>query len=251
MTRWTFFGRILPERIPVRSESLNFTSEAPNLGFRYQITIRIADGQFVVPVVIETGPDDVNTLKNLAEADIRKCVDYLGYRNGLSFDVEIISAACDDGRVVVFGIAIPALKESRIGNDQIFEISGFKSFLYDTTAEMVLADFREAMRNPVGTGFFCYRAIEAMMQGMKADPNDKDDAWAWGELRQRLQIDRSAIDAIKAHADYPRHGKLSWITDADRANLFRATDKIIFRYLTYLERGKTGLPSSEFSLLVS
>jgi len=252
MTQWTFFGRILPERIPLRvSDPLRVTAEAAVLGFRYQITIRMADGQFVVPVLVERGPDDVTTLKNLVEGNIRNCVDYIGYRNGISFDVDMISANCDDGRSVVFGIAIPVLQEARAALVTSLEVDRFKRVLAEIPAQIVLADFREAMRNPVGTGFFCYRAIEAMMQSMKADPTDKDDDPAWAELRRRLQIDRSAIDAIKAHADYPRHGKVSSISDADRAMVFRLTDKIIARYLEYLERGKTALPNSEFPLFAA
>jgi hypothetical protein len=250
MTQWTFFGRILPERIPLKvGEQVSFRSEQNELQFQYQISIRIADGQFVAPVDIHSGPDDVITLKNLVEGDIRTLTDYIGYRSGISFDVDMISAICDDGRSVVFGIAIPVLQESRANQMPSIEIQRFTPYLDDIPAHMVLADFREAMRNPIGTGFFCYRAIEAMMQSMKANPTEKDDNPAWAELRRRLQIDESAIYAVKAHADYPRHGKVSAMSDADRTMVFRLTKQIISRYLEYLERGKTALPNSEFPCL--
>jgi hypothetical protein len=250
MSRWTFFGRILPERIPVRLEPpLSFTSESAELGFRYQATVQIADGQFIVPVLVESGLDDVHTLRNLVEADVRNVIDYIGYLEGISFDVDVISAACDDGRAVVFGIAIPVLKQRREGQGGNIEGDRLHSVFADIPSQLVLADFREAMRNPVGTGFFCYRAIEAMMQSMEATAADKDSL-AWDALRRVLQIDRSAIDAIKAHADFPRHGKVSSISDADRANVFRLTDKIIRRYLEYLHRGKAPLPEAEFPLLM-
>ena len=70
----------------------------------------------------------------------------------------------------------------------------------NVSAQMVLADFREAMRVAVGTGFFCYRAIEAMMQSMRGADITSDNS-AWQQLRDRLRIDRSAIDEIKSHAD--------------------------------------------------
>jgi len=69
-----------------------------------------------------------------------------------------------------------------------------------------------------------------MMQSMKAHPDD-DDRPAWEALRSRLNLDRPVIDAIKVHADYPRHGKVSSISDADRAKVFRLTDQIVKRYL--------------------
>jgi hypothetical protein len=58
----------------------------------------------------------------------------------------------------------------------------------------------------IGTGFHCYRAIDAMMQSMKDIENDKDEA-AWTRLRDRLRVKRTPIDVVKAHADLPRHGK--------------------------------------------
>ena len=71
----------------------------------------------------------------------------------------------------------------------------------------------------------------------------------WDMLRSRLQLNRPVIDAIKGHADYPRHGKVSLIGDADRGKVFRLTDQIVKRYLAYLRGGKVPLVSSEFSLL--
>jgi hypothetical protein len=114
---------------------------------------------------------------------------------------------------------------------------------------MALADFREAMRNPVGTGFFCYRAIEAMMQSMKANQDEKDGP-AWEALRKGLQVSRAALEMIKDHADYPRHGKIKSISDANRAMVFRLTDEIVGRYLAYSSGGKIPLLSSDFPELL-
>jgi hypothetical protein len=84
-----------------------------------------------------------------------------------------------------------------------------------------------------------------MMQSMKTSA-DGADAPAWQLLRERLRVDRSAIDAVKKHADYPRHGKLSGMTDAERAQVFELTDEIIERFIAYLVCGKTALENGEF-----
>jgi hypothetical protein len=237
VTRCTFFGRILPERNPLRVEpALGFTAQSEEIGFRYRATIQIADGQFVVPVVVEDGPDDVHTLRNLVKGDVGKVADYIGYLSGFSFDVDIISPSCDDGRAVVFGTGIPVLQETRQGKHRTVESDRLNSVIADIPSQMVLADFREAIRNAIGTGFFCYRAIEAMMQSVKTTASDKDSC-AWDSLRAALRLDRSAIDAIKAHGDFPRHGRISSISDADRIKVFRLTDEIIRRYLEYVHRG--------------
>ena len=248
---WTFFGRILPERIALHLGGQPFYWTSAALGFRYRATIQIADAHFVVRADIESGPDDVFTLKNLVEGNVRLVTDYIGYLDGLFFDVDMISAACDDGRGIVFGKAIPILHKPKSPEKPGFlDPERYIPVLRDPYAHVALADFREAMRIPVGTGFFCYRAIEAMMQSMKATSTDRDSA-AWGTLRQRLQIDRPTIDMIKGHSDYPRHGRPFSITDADRKTIFVLTDEIIRRYFEYLRRGKTPLPSSEFPVLTS
>jgi hypothetical protein len=104
------------------------------------------------------------------------------------------------------------------------------------------------MRVPTDTGFFCYRAVEAMMQSMKAN-EDESDKTAWPKLREALRIDRSVIDFIKGHADCPRHGRPYDLTDAERGTILKVADDIIRRYLEYLKRGKVALPEAEFPML--
>jgi hypothetical protein len=245
MTTWTFFGRILPERIPLSVELPEQTSNYNEFGLRYRIRVFIADSQFVAPVVVESGEPEIHTLRNLIENDIRIATDLVGYLRGASLDVDILGATSDAGPTVVFGITIPVLQGALSRNMSSIEADMYKVVAENTPARLVLADFREAIRTPVGTGFFCYRAIEAMMQTMKSHPDDKDGP-AWDRLRSQLQVDRSAIDAIKAHADYPRHGKVQSISDADRAKVFRLTDEIVRRFLAYLRQGKSPLALSAF-----
>jgi len=240
---------VLPERIPLKVALPEWTSELTEFGLRYRVTIQIADGQFVVPVIVESGQIDVHTLRNFVENDIRIATDLVGYLIGGSFDVDMISATSNAGSSVVFGIKVPALEVARGAQTTSIESELLNAVAQEIPARLVLADFREAIRNPAGTGFFCYRAVEAVMQSMKAHP-DKRDAVASKTLRDRLQIDRAFIAEIKKYADYPRHGKVSSINDADRAKVFRMTDQIIRRYLEFLRRGKIPLSASEFPSLV-
>jgi len=247
VSRWTFFGRILLERIPLSVEGPELTGEA--LGVRYRSKVLIRYGQFIALVTIENGQTDIETLRNLLENDVRILTDLIGYLRGGSFDVDFVSAVSDDGSSVTFGITNPALLGARQGPLGEIDSDLLRSVALDTPARMVLANFREAVRSPVDTGFFCYRAIEAMMRSMKTSPKDSDKT-SWDLLRTRLQVDRPVIDAIKAHADDARHGNISSISDDERGKVFRLSDEIVRRYLTYLRRGKTTLPSSEFPLFV-
>jgi hypothetical protein len=251
MSSWTFVGRILPERIPLKvSTPLSSSNEIEALHLAYDCCIGIADSQVYADVTVTRGNPDLNTLRNLAEGSVRAITDLIGYLHGMSFDVDITAAISrDTGERCVFGIAIPALAQRRNPEDlgkidaDLLLALGPKPH-----AQMVLADFREAMRIPVGTGFFCYRALEAMMQSMKLSDKE-DDGHAWNRLRQNLRIGRSGLDYIKSHADFPRHGKLSGISDEDRAKVFVITDECIKRYLEYLRIGEKPLSELEFELL--
>jgi hypothetical protein len=243
MSTWTFFGRILPERVPVTWHAPLQGSAHSALGFAFDFRVKIHASQVILDLTITQGDaHDVPTLRNAAAEFIRGVTDLIGYKQGYYFDVEIVAAIHrDTDDWTVFGIEIPILKARREAQ-QINAIDGalVQAFGESVAAHLVLAEFREAMRVSVGTGLHCYRAIEAMMQSLKTNPGDADGP-AWEALRNRLRVDRSAIDEVKQHADFPRHGKPWAMSDADRAKVFGVTDEIIERYLLYLVSGEAAL----------
>jgi hypothetical protein len=251
MQTWSFFGRVLPERIPLKiADPLSGSSIVEVLDLAFDWSIGVADSQVVATCTVTRGEPDLPTLRNLIEAEIRSLADLIGYLHAVRFDVDIVSAIRHEtGERCVFGTSIPAIAQRRklddygkLQTDLLVAIAG------EPHARAALADFREAMRVPVGTGFFCYRAVEAMMQSMKLRADEKDRV-AWERLRTTLQIDRSALEYLKGHADYPRHGRVGAISDSQRAHVFRISDEVIHRYLEYLQRGKQELAKTEFPLL--
>jgi hypothetical protein len=249
MAKWTFFGRVLPERIPVTwmtPITASATVDALGIAFDYKLTV--TDSQAMVDIAITRGHADTATMRNLAKDCIRTVTDLVGYKYGVSFDIDVISAVCQEtGEWEVFGIGVPVLSNRRKPED-CGPLDGklVEAVHRDVPAQIALADFREAMGVPVGTGFFCYRAIEALMQSMRANPKEDTNSLSWPRFRETLCVDRSAIDHVKQHADAPRHGIPSSITDADRAKVLVITDEIIRRYLEYIIRGRAELQEREF-----
>jgi hypothetical protein len=257
MNRWAFFGRVVPERIPLSiGGPITWSSEAEGLGIKMDVGFCIADGQLVCNTTVTQGSADARTVRNLIEIQIRSVVDLIGYLHAVRYDVDIISAVdLETGDRVVFGINIPVLtdrrKDAKAGDyPPLGSLPGelLQTVTSELAAQIVLQEFREAMGFAIGTGFHCYRAIEAMMQSIRTSDTEKE-ATAWDRLRQHLCVDRGAIDFVKDHADRPRHGRPSSISDADRANVFRITDEIVRRYLHYLSKGKTRLPDADFPVL--
>ena len=134
---------------------------------------------------------DIDSLRNIALDCAHQLTDLVGYASGCFFDVEIVSAVSrnsDEWRV--FGVQIPVLVERKnshrsmsIDGELILAVSG------NIPAQMVLRDFQQAMRDAIGTGFYCYRAIEAMMQSMKVGEITSDKL-AW-EQAQSFSVARS------------------------------------------------------------
>lgn len=247
MAHWTFFGKLHPERIPISlGTPLEGKAVQPFTGFAFNFRLVVHSSQLIVDLWFETGNLDIFSLRNLAADIARSFADLVGYLNGLYFDVELHSAVEQATKSwQVFGIDIPVLAARRSAADREIKTDLLIAIGESPAADMVLSDFRRAMRDPIGSGFYCYRAIETMMQSMKMNDAEKD-AIGWEKLRSNLNVDRSAIDWIKRHADLPRHGKPSGISDADRATVFELTDEIIKRFHAFLLGGKVPLPANEF-----
>lgn len=162
----------------------------------------------------------------------------------MNFTVDLVSCTNNNGDWRIFGSDIPVLFEKKRGTLTELSSDLLTVVFSNLAVSVALADFREAMRLPMQTGFFCYRAVEAMMQTMKASPNDKDGP-AWFKLRSDLRVDKSAIDYIKEHADWARHGKTGNISDSQRATIFVLADQIIGRYIDYLLGGGVSLEGVE------
>lgn len=189
MKDWTFFATIRPERCPLRFD-FEMISEFADLGLRMHNKIFTWENNSLVDVTVINGTIDVFTLKNIIETTLRRIVDIVGYSNGLRFDVDVISAISHrtDERHV-FGYNIPALSKSRPVLDKKwpvlidFDISIISVLLKEPSLGMILADFREAIRMPHATGFFCYRAIEAIMQSFRCG----NDNQTWARMRSALR----------------------------------------------------------------
>jgi len=255
MARWTFFGKLHPERVPISSgQSHRGKATVSTLGLDFEFRIELHASQLILDINVLSGNADIGTLKNLATSLARGLAHIIGYRVGGHFDAEIVSAIdrdSDDWRV--FGVEIPVVadkrRRERTGERIEVRTALFMAVGQSTAAQMALDDFTSAMLRPTDTGFYCYRAIEAMMQSMKSGPTDTNDGPAWERLRTDLRVERAVIAVVQKHAEMPRHGKPTGMSDADRATVLDLTDRIIERFLAYLLAGKQALSESDFPTL--
>lgn len=247
IVQWTFFGRILPERVTISIQFPMMEVEIPLHGARLSVDLNIHQCQVIAMVKVTSGSIEVFDLRNVIEEHCRSVTDVIGFKSGMSFDVDIISCMDVAGNWRIFASEIPILFEKKKHAGLQITIEELGAILTNPHARIALADFREAMRVPLQTGFFCYRCIETMMQSMKSAQVDKDSL-VWEKLRSSLRIEQEAIRFVKGHADWARHGRTGNITDAERAEIFSLTDEIISRYITFLQGGSLPL-SQGFDML--
>lgn len=195
----------------------------------------------VLATVEQRSEVDVLTLRNAVVQDIQSFVDVACVRVGASLLVEVISARASNGDWQIFDSFIPALATPGVHE---FSAELLRAAAADTQVQIALADFREAMRVPVQTGFFCYRAVEAIMQSFRTPPA-RQKPLAWSSLRQALNVAETATRRLEENAGWARHGEAGALTDADRLDLLSTTQKILLRYLDFVVEERRPLNLAE------
>lgn len=240
-------GRVLPEKIGLTTEpySVRWTGFEDFGELRQDIFIERC--QVVVKGVMAAPHLDHWTLKNIVEQDVRKMVDLAGYTLGISLDVTIDTVTMGGEMPFVFGPEIPILFARRQENPLVLSREQQSMLLTAPGFAEALADYREAMRTPLQTGFFCYRAVETLMQTFKGAVDDRDRP-AWEALRAALNVDRAGIDVVKQHADWARHGRARGLTDGERAALFTFTEIVLDRYMAFVLDGRRPLERERYPI---
>ena len=247
MNSYIFSGKVLPERANVNITTIEFEIEAIDAGISGTAIISVAVSQ--VSIVFNTNNDlDIMTLKNYVENIVRTLVDSYGYLSGRGYDIEITSVVDNKGKHTVFGVGISELEKSQnerpLNYDQILTVTTKSQHIH-----RAFGDLREAIRSPVDTGFFCYRAVESIRQNFKKENDGDNYKLSWERFRKSLLLDRSWIDTIKKFADPVRHGDAPYLSGTDRILILQHTWKIIDRFCLYVYRDFEELPENEFELL--
>jgi hypothetical protein len=231
-------GKVLPERALIDVSKIVFrTSRATDVSDG-QLEVVIIKSQITARFTSAGTMDNVFTLKNLVENAVRSVLDVVGYCNGFGYDVDIVQAVNPETlELQVFGIDVPAVTEfastARLDFNAVFKLTGdgqAGEFL-----KASLTDLREATKDPRGTGFHCYRAVESLMKccSSRQSPPPTNSTAAWELFRATYTIDKDEIMRIKGYADGVRHGDptTALITDAERAVVLRSAWDIVTRYV--------------------
>ena len=235
MTTYLFEGIVHPERAQISLQcSFDFTHLTSGTTALARLSVRL--NQIAVWIETET-KWDVYDLKNVVRAMVAHELEVVGFILGYSYEVEIKRVLNPEIDVdFVFGIDIPCLTERNKGVDLIERLAEIRS---KTTGDdgvflhRCFADLAQAMKNADDTGFYCYRAVEALRQHciakFKLDRGKKDLQWA--KLREVSGCTEEALRELKAAADPTRHGEVVPITSDQRKRIFLITWNVVDGYL--------------------
>jgi hypothetical protein len=234
---YIFSGRVVPERALLDTSEFLFKAVASVDVPEGDLYIQIIKSQVAARFMCVGSVTNIFTLRNIVEDATRTLLDAVGYHRGYGYDLEIVQMIRpDSSEKRVFGIDVPVLvgacEQAGVTFQHIMVALGARDGAYLRHA---LADLREAIKSPKDTGFFCYRAVESLMNCVVARNGvSLDKAEGWELFRASYSIDREQVMAIKTFADPVRHGNLSQlyqVSDQDRSRLFTSAWQIVNRFI--------------------
>jgi hypothetical protein len=140
---------------------------------------------------------------------------------------------------------MPELQDSAserpIPTEAFFNLALTNSYL-----RSALSDLNSAITSPNDTGFYCYRAIETLMQEFK-QPGEESKV-AWPKLRDALQVTQAWIKPLTDNSLSNRHGELKGLSGNERSFLMKRAWMLVYRFARLKLLNVAKLPNSEFPL---
>ncbi|MGM0630018.1 MAG: hypothetical protein ACQESI_02470 [Pseudomonadota bacterium] len=229
MYTYSITGIVHPERADVTIENVSALINESDQ-FNYSVYKSRIAGLLTTQAPIE----NYNNAAFIAQRCVRGITDALCFTNGCGYDVEIIQLLDNQsGHHRVFGVNEPAITSlnilQRISTEKVAELLQ-TSVAIDL--ERTFSDLREAIRKPSDSGFYCYRAIECLMNYYRHQHNYSKKQ-AWEHLRNTLNVTEETTTLIKAAADPIRHGNVREKSKLSRDDVLLKTWGIVESFINY------------------
>lgn len=234
MHTYLLTGVVLPERAQI---SFGHPFQIMFEQGPIDVTASVINNQVAVWVT-STWPWEAHTLRNTIASHLTHQLAVAGFLVGNAYDLELTRITSPDQSVdYVFGIDIPCITEKMQGK---YSPEAYSRILDKTTGPLGMllnrcfTDLTLAMKHPMDTAFYCYRAIEALRHHCGATHGIAEKTPQWERFRQVCAIDREQIDQIRIQADGVRHGQVVTITNDQRMQLLMRTWDIVEKYIDAL-----------------
>ena len=238
--RMVFSGSVLPLRgnVTLLPQKL-VLREYPD----YPITISINRSD--VQVVADWPSERMNLfhMRTQVEGAVMSLVDVVGYMVQCGYDVQIHSAVdCETGEHTVFGVGQPI----EVKNEYPELPDNLPDLVSDNPLRLAFANFREAIRVPNDTSYFCFRAIESIRQAF--GNSSKNINGTWDNMRSALNLSRSTLDEFSDCAIPLRHGDFAEQAWPVRKRHMEIAHEVIRRYHHYKAGEAATLSTDKFPI---
>lgn len=232
---YLFCGVVRPERAPLSLETaLEFTHVVT--GFTGIAKVSIVLNQ--VAVCVDSEHEwDLFDLRNVITHIVQGELAMVGYLKGYAYGCEIVRVLNQDrGIDYVFGIDVPCIA----GRGESADLAAVLARLRETSSgprgvllHRCFADLASALKNADDTGFYCYRAIESLLQHCAAvhPGSTANKASQWRKFREVAGCGEERLRSIKAAADPQRHGSVFALSSGEREKLLTSTWDVVDGYL--------------------
>lgn len=249
MFTYVFAGRVHPERcyveITQHFPTVTIETEAP-------VVINMAYSSIVgqVMVIARTeAAQNVFYLKSIIEEVVATQVDFLSYRLGRHYSVEVISCVdLSTNNHVVFGVGHPVLEETQSERPLDYSDAANLAYRY-VYLRRALSDLRRALGPNPDTASLCYRAIESIRQHMKLQYGVADGPPSWELVRTNLRVDEACLRYLASFSTPQRHGEIQPMSVNDLNRVTLTAWKIVDRFIIYLSNNEQALSEQQYNLI--
>lgn len=238
MTVYILRGLVLPERAQLSLPPIKVKFMHPSTVHEGEIKLSIVLNQITLWVYSES-EWNIFDLRNVGKQFASDILSIIGFLKGYAYDIEIRHVINDEKEIdYVYGIDIPCIEKR---NEHILVEEKLNDLLPKTVGaggiyvKRCLNDLIMAMKHPEDTGFYCFRAIEALKQYCKNIFNIEKESEQWKKVTEITGYEKDYIEIVKKFAFPTRHGEVLPITSADREEIFMKTWDVIESFLEKMQ----------------
>ena len=236
MKRLLFTGVVHPERAWLTLPKIDFPAVARGGIDIGSVSVSIVNSQIVVLIDVDNDDLDLLTIKNGIAHLVERFVGVFDYLNGYCHSIDIAQCVLPSGEVVVFGVEHQVVSgRFAFSGDEYVGILNLTSGEEGLFIQQSISDLSKAIKYPVDTAFYCFRAIETLKQYFKKNCSEKE---AWKMLSRYVGKDREYSSVIRRFADNGRHGVHEDISGAERDEIIQKAFEIVDTFINKMAEEK-------------
>lgn len=240
METYLIEGTVHPERAQI---SMKFGFSCQHLASNTTASISVNIQLNKIVAWVDTEAEwPLYDLRNFIKTAISNELSVVGFLHGYAYELDVTRIVQRERDIDwVIGIDVPCIAERNASLDKeaMYSLIREKTIGKEgTLLHRCFIDLSMAMKHADDTGFYCYRAVEALRQHciikFGLPPGDRNKAAQWAKLREIAQCSETTTREIEAAAAHTRHGGISTASDQERARLFTITWDVVEGYIRNL-----------------